>query len=359
MEGDEAFRQVLGLTPLALGRTLLRSTHLPKVLLDALRDSSPQALATLDADSAPLLVAAEFSGQLCALAMRRDCPAEAFTQAAWQLAARFKKHFTLTVEDIERTLGTAGERLARFNRVFAVQSFAREHATLLRYRSQHREPSGDPPVGPAAAVLPSPSPEGTPVRAAVLAAPPVVPLPPPVPQGVPIVCTPQLWQDGLALLSDQLAQPTIDYVRVCQLAMECVQAGFNAPEAVFFSLENDQRHFVAVYGKGRVFRQLRGDRAIRQDEQTVLGVCLRRRENVVIHQTAEAKTAAYLPAWCQAEKGLGSFILLPLHDPTRCFALLLIGWPEPRQIVLTADHTRLMRAILSLVAAARRLGGLG
>ncbi|HQL21722.1 MAG TPA: HDOD domain-containing protein [Opitutaceae bacterium] len=370
---EEAFSEVFGLTPLELGRTLLRSANLPKVLLDALRECSPQVLATLNDASKELLVAAELSMQLCELAIDRERSASEFTAATQALADRFRAHIKLTSDDIDNTLAFAGERISIFTHAFGVQGFSRDYVALLRRRAQHMEPVTAPqaaqarkPAQPAPATPQekrAPAPDAMPAppdAAATFAVPPPEPVSPEsvgpaAPPLEPVVCTPQVWQDGLAQLSDCLAQSTIDYTRVRQQAMECVQAGFGAPEAVFFSIESDLRNFVATHGQGSLFRFLRGDRAIRLDEQTVFGVCLRRRENVVIHRTSDPKTAPYLPKWCHGEQGLGSFVALPLHDQTRCFALLLVGWPAPRQITLTADHTRLLRALLSLVSAAQRL----
>ena len=367
---EEAFSEVFGLTPLELGRTLLRSANLPKVLLDALRECSPQVLATLNDTSKELLVAAELSMQLCELAIDRERSASEFAAATEALADRFRAHIKLTSDDIDNTLAFAGERIAVFTHAFGVQGFSRDYVALLRRRAQHMEPVTSPqapqarkpaqpaPTTPQEKRAPSPAAmPAPPDEAAALGVPPTAPdlAQPAAPPLDPVVCSPQVWQDGLAQLSDCLAQPTIDYARVRQQAMACVQAGFDAPEAVFFSIESDLRNFVATHGQGALFRFLRGDRAIRLDEQTVFGVCLRRRENVVIHRTSDPKTAPYMPKWCHGEQGLGSFVALPLHDQTRCFALMLIGWPEARQITLTPEHTRLLRAILSLVSAAQRL----
>jgi len=102
-----------------------------------------------------------------------------------------------------------------------------------------------------------------------------------------------------------------DFAKIQRLALEHVQKGFGAPEAVLLTLDSDHRNYVATLGHGRLIRYIRGDRAVRRDERTVFGICLGRRENVVIHNTTDPRIAPYLPAWCSGKNGLGAFVAMP------------------------------------------------
>ena len=66
---------------------------------------------------------------------------------------------------------------------------------------------------------------------------------------------------------------------------------------------------------------------MRNDERTVFGVCLTRRENVVIHDTTASTLTAYLPAWFRQTEGApGAFLLMPLHENKRARrAQFLVG----------------------------------
>jgi len=83
-------------------------------------------------------------------------------------------------------------------------------------------------------------------------------------------------------------------------------------------------------------------------ERTVLGVCLSRNENIIIHHARDEKIQAYLPAWIKAQAALGAFVLLPLSDGTRVGGVVLVGWSETRQIVLAPECVRTVRTMLAL-----------
>ena len=167
----------------------------------------------------------------------------------------------------------------------------------------------------------------------------------------------QPLREGVDLLSRCLEEPRPDFGKIQRLALEQVRVGFGAPEAVLLSVESDQRNYVATLGHGKLIHSIRGDRAVRRDERTVLGICLTRRDNVVIHNTTDARIAPYLPAWCTGKPGLGAFVAMPLHDHKLCFALIVVGWLEPRKIVITAEHNQLLHSLLTLVSAAHRQSG--
>jgi hypothetical protein len=173
----------------------------------------------------------------------------------------------------------------------------------------------------------------------------------------PIEIKQQSWHEGVDLLARCLEEPRPDFAKIQRLALEHVQLGFSAPEAVLLSVESDHRNYVATLGHGKLIRHIRGDRAVRRDEHTVLGICLSRRDNVVIHDTTYPRIAPYLPTWCAGKQGLGAFVAMPLHDQKLCFGLIIVGWLEPRKIVITPEHNRLLHALLVLVSTAYRQSG--
>jgi hypothetical protein len=77
---------------------------------------------------------------------------------------------------------------------------------------------------------------------------------------------------------------------------------------------------------------------------------------VLIHDTADAKTAAYLPEWGNAAAGWGAFIAIPFHDNKNTFAMAMVAWPCALQLGLNPDQSKLLRSITSMVAATRRTG---
>jgi hypothetical protein len=82
-------------------------------------------------------------------------------------------------------------------------------------------------------------------------------------------------------------------------------------------------------------------------ERSVFGVCLQRREVVIIHDTSDKALAPYLPDWFRRANGAPSaFALIPVGTTDTPSALLLIGWGTPRRVALTASQLALIHQIL-------------
>jgi hypothetical protein len=373
---NEAYRQVFGLTPLELGYELLRSTNLPTSVLDALREFSPQTLAIVGPESASLLIVSEFSVRLCELAMDRELSSEEFNRKVRALLDRFEPHLLFTPEGVAGVMTATGERMAEFMQSLGFSSFGHDVVDLLRWRAGGKPvaarvaPAPPATVAPTAAVA-TPAKVAPPTKAVAQPPPAATAATPPAeepsPMALPTDDTPasartvkieqQSWYEGVDLLSRCLEEPRPDFGKIQRLALEQVRKGFGAPEAVLLSVESDRRNYVATLGHGKVIRSIRGDRAVRRDERTVLGICLSRRDNVVIHNTTDARIAPYLPAWCAGKHGLGAFVAMPLHDHKLCFALIIVGWLEPRKIVITPEHNKLLHSLLVLVSTAYRQSG--
>ena len=371
---DEAYREVFGLTALELGYELLQSTNLPTGVLDALREFSPQTLAMVGPESAALLIVSEFAVKLCELAMDRELTTEDFNSKIRELLERFEPHLSFTPEAIAGVMTATGERMGEFMKSLGFSSFGHEVVDVFRWRAGGHPPAARPPdatpptprstpvhaeshtrsARPAKAVSPAAPVETTPTRPREKTSP--VPLPADdTPVSAPqIEIEQQSWHEGVDLLARCLEEPRPDFAKIQRLALEHVQKGFGAPEAVLLSLDSDHRNYVATLGQGRLIGYIRGDRAVRRDERTVFGICLSRRDNVVIHNTTDPRIAPYLPAWCIGQDGLGAFVAMPLHDHKQCFALIIVGWPEPRKIVITPENSKLLHSLLILVSTAHR-----
>ncbi|HTZ21930.1 MAG TPA: HDOD domain-containing protein [Opitutaceae bacterium] len=371
---DEAYREIFGLTALELGYELLQSTSLPAGVLDALREFSPQTFALVGPDSASLLIVSEFAVKLCELAMDRELTTEGFNGKIRELLDRFEPHLTFTPEGVASVMTATGERMAEFMQSLGISSFGHEVVEVFRWRAGGKPVAARPP-----AAVP-PTPRSTPVReesparntrhAKVVS--PAVPAETattrprektpaaPLPADDTPALAPQIeikqdsWHEGVDLLARCLEEPRPDFAKIQRLALEHVQQGFGAPEAVLLSLDSDHRNYVATLGQGKLIRYIRGDRAVRRDERTVFGICLSRRDNVVIHNTTDPRIAPYLPAWCAGKNGLGAFVAMPLHDHKQCFALIIVGWPEPHKIVITPEHSKLLHSLLLMVSTAHR-----
>jgi hypothetical protein len=108
--------------------------------------------------------------------------------------------------------------------------------------------------------------------------------------------------------------------------------------------------FPLVAGIGALYRDLTFGPGLKivTGERTVLGVCLSRNENIMIHHAQEEKIQAYLPAWLKGQTKLGAYVLLPLGDGPRVGGVLVAGWVDARQIVLTPECVKSVRTMLAL-----------
>jgi hypothetical protein len=133
--------------------------------------------------------------------------------------------------------------------------------------------------------------------------------------------------------------------------VQTVRTGLGAKECLLFTAAPGSAEFPLVHGAGEVYRDLQVGLVTRivPSERTVLGVCLARNENIIIHHAREEKIQPYLPQWIRARAAfLGAFVLLPVSDGTQVGGVVLAGWPEGRQIVLPPECVRVVRLMLAL-----------
>ena len=79
----------------------------------------------------------------------------------------------------------------------------------------------------------------------------------------------------------------------------------------------------------------------------MFGVCLMRREVVLIHDTSDRALSTYLPPWwADVTLGVKSFVLVPIADrPNVVDTLLFFGWPEKRRVQLARGHISLLQQL--------------
>lgn len=353
---DDAWRAHFGLTPLELGRELLKAADLPEEVMGALRELPPAALAVLDtAPSTQMLAIADFSARLAALALKANLTAAEFSRASRALAARYESSLPALSEEVGDLVAAAETQYTGFARTFGLKGMANQSLIRLRQRCAGVDPSASISSASRPSVEPAPKP------IAPEPAPMVVPVTPssrpPLPDAsahppAPIVADFD-WLGGAAHVAAMLQRPGVsrDEVKVTILAI--VQRGFAATEGLLFTLQPGGAGRL-THGRGAVFSALKETAVIRAEERTVFGVCLARHENVFIHCAADPKIAPYLPAWWSRTQAIGSFVLLPLGAPRATTGLILVGWKDPHQIVISAELNKLIRPLLASVSGVER-----
>jgi hypothetical protein len=103
-----------------------------------------------------------------------------------------------------------------------------------------------------------------------------------------------------------------------------------------------------IDGVGATWTRFQSRAAIHATERSVFGVCLTRREVVLVHDTADATVRNYLPAWWR-ETGGGprAFVLIPISVGNTARGLVLAGWTEARRVKLTPGQVALVYQIFA------------
>jgi len=404
---DEAFNRVFGLTPLELGYHLLASAHLPDPILKSLRAAPPGLIRNIaEKPELELLALADLSVRVCELALRSDIGAEEFKKRTGVIAARSGKTFGLDREALVNLLQETGQQLSDFAHAFGFKTLTEQFSPRLNARVK-----GTDPVGFAASVqknaddrtklLDDISAEEARVETDETASemplqegiPPAPPLATPAPVELPatdlanplsLPATPsasspgtsippsteavppptenkpteglfhRAFQTGIEQLAGFLEDDPVDMRKVYDAVLAAALQGFTSNEGVIFMRDASGRRFIPSLGSGPLFNAIRATAAIREEDRNAFGLCLQRMEDILIYDATDPKLDAHLPPWIKSNR-LASFVLLPLHDNRRPFALLLIGWSEKKTVGFTVSQIRQVRSMLKLAGTARKL----
>jgi len=376
---DEAYREIFGLTPLELGYELLKAANLPEDILLALRELPPETLAVLDTKpDAQMLMVSDFSARLASLTLADNLPAEEFMARVKDLAAAFEGNLPHIAGEIPDLVAAAGQQLDYYVRAFRLKSLPTKSLNRLKLRKQAFAASAAAASAPATAAPGGSSPDTTPpMKGSGLPVPDDIATaqavgnttaPYPVATGstpaiapaagmsaAPMagkapasatVSRPQEWGAHLTRVNGLMSHAGASPDHIFSAVIQAVCQIMSAPEALLFIGPRDQHYYNLAYGNGQLFKSLGSRARIDVRDRTVLGVCLLRKENIMIHHAHDPKILPYVPDWLKENRGLGAYALLPLFKEQQAHGVMLVGWPEARQIELTADQVKFIRSLL-------------
>lgn len=379
---DAAYRQIFGLTPLELGHELLKSANLPEDILATLRELPPEAMEVLQqTPDDQVLALTDCASKLAELTLAADVDPQDYVAKANQIVGSYSNVLPHLADQVPELIESAGLQLDQYVRAFKLKSLPTSSLARIRNRRaafkqvaagqaaqksgvtappfSAAAPAAQDPAAPAAAPPPEASPENSPASAPASAAAPAAATadaPASVLKPSPVVTAPAHydWQSQIDRVTDLLRRPGVSPDHVLAAVVEVVANGMGAPECLLFSPRGGRGLYRLSHGLGVQFNALRGAASVDPHGRTVFGVCLSRKENIMIHHASDAKIRPYLPDWLQGCAGLKAFALLPLTDGRDVHGVVLAGWPEARQIVLSPEQVRHIRALLAL--ACRNLG---
>jgi len=364
MAEDMAYSQLFGLTPLELSRHLLGAANLPSEVIESLNECNPELMSTTMAStySARIVGVADFSCRLASLALDGGNNVTKFDDLSSELAKQFEALLPGVGTSIDSILLHADERIGSYTQNDGAASVPTPSLQRIRARVLHKNPG----------VLPSPAGKAKPAKAAAPTTTSTAPIVaahiaqnaensgatgktvPPL--GVPVTAkagdstSPANWAEQLTqtkAFETQAATPAPE-VDHWSATLTFVRDSFGAQESWLFVAPPGGESFSITHGVGESWQEFRACAAVRADERTVFGICLARRENVVIHDTAEPTIATYMPTWFRQTKGApGAFILMPLQTDGHIQGLVLIGWTLPHRLTITAAQTDLARQLFA------------
>lgn len=346
---DEAFSRIFGLTPLELGYHLLESAHLPDSILRTLRilpvDALRQAAQNPEVE---LLVLADLSVKLGELALRSDLSAADFQRGVVALANRTGRMFGLDAEALVGVLGNARNQLEEFARSFGLTALSQQ----ISPRLQSRVVGEDPLIMRNAATAAREK-----IAAASISSQPeaAIPLTATHPDGATSETVfQQAFESGIEKLAELLGDQPVSMAKVYEVVLLAAQQGFASHEGLILTKGTGDGLFNATLGTGAFFKTVRNRPLLREADRDVFGISLQRMEDVFIYDAADPKILPHVPAWFRPSN-LAAFVLLPIHENRRPFALLMAGWTEKKTKSFSVTQIRQVRSMLKLVATARRL----
>jgi HD-like signal output (HDOD) protein len=316
MAPDDAFREVFGLTPLELGYNLLQSGNVPEEILVALRECQPEKLeSAADTHDNRLLGLSDYAMQLADIVFNPKLTAAEFAAKTHSLNARFEKLVPGVAEVVGGLLDDTEQELARFMRSFNIRTLPTHSLLRLKQRRLGIDPVASRDTPPSA-----PGDAATPTRGRS--------------------------RDLLRLEELALLCATPDAETLPRL-IAGLRDSLAADECWLFSRYAGTPEYRLTHGLGARWQELRPTARLREGERTVLGLCLARKENILIHDATAPTIQPHLPAWLRDHAPLGAFVLLPMHDLGQCCGLIIAGWRGAHPIALDAEHALCIRRLLA------------
>ena len=378
---DEAFREVFGLTPLELGRELLKASNLPEPLLNAIQEIPADKLAVLDkSPEFQTMAIAHFSEKLASLTLNANLTAAEFIEKSRELAKVYQNVLPALEENVTELIQATEHTLNKYVSQFGLRILPGNCLQRLRQRVKNIDPPQslirveaervaaqakvDAEEAATIAVARTAAMEaGVAVATAAakgtgpaVAAAPQASARVPTAVGQDLGTTPgnfrfakSAWTDGAERIAGIVRDPNATRDQVLEASLEMVQKALNATDCVILSNSLGSPDYRLSHGHGKLFEILKGKAKARSDERTVVGVCLARRENVLIHNATDPKIVPYLPSWMQASPHFGAAALLPIVNQKHVHGIIIATWGEGKNIVITPEQANLLRSLLAAV----------
>ncbi len=354
-----AYRAQFGLTPLEFTRRLLTAARLPDDVLETLRDCEPESLAgTSTTHATRLLGLADYGSRLATLTLEARRGSDAFAAELRALARRFDRLVPGAFDLVRPALQRADERLRQFSGGPGARSLPAKSLARIDWRLGQLSPAeiapdrgpADPADSTADAAFPGCDPLSTDILDAAADSTALSTEPPLSASASPTSSASPFSTAPADPFPDPFAAADSDAQALLEILGE-IRRDFAAQECWLFRPAPGEKLYSPAHSLGHAAAQPSASVRLDPAERSVFGVCLQRREIVLIH---DASRSPHLPRWFRQNLGApAAFALIPSspRGDDASPALLLVGWSVPRRIALTPAQLSLARRSLSARAA--------
>lgn len=396
----DGFRRRFGVSVLELSRRVLTGSRFPEDVAKAMRDGEPESFnGVATSYSARLFAFCDYGHRLAALTIENSAAQEGYVRSVAQMSRRFSRLIPCVEDLATPALLHANESLRNFSRHSGGGGLPTANLARIRERLEIIAPGAvaeaergeELPVGlvvsghfaaqgaaPSAARV-----DGANFSAAEARVDPVDPNKPdtaidgvaeapgatsaaaeskiepvaaeaevaaaPIPASPPVdpVTPPATWDAGLSDSVCFCAQPSAEVAAVAPSALEMLRDAVGAEEGWLFRRAAGTQVFSLAEGVGPMSSKLPQKLSQQGGERSVFGLCVTRREVVLIHSTADHRLTPYLPAWWgDVAFGVRAFALVPVADlPDGVGTLILLGWREARRIELARGQLSILHRL--------------
>lgn len=341
----EACRRIFGLTPQALTLRLFEDSRLPRTILRCLQDVTPTQLSQPGGTAEERLTAiTHFAAQLSEIVVSPRVGATGFADQAEALRSAFGLKLHLTNDAIGVLIKVVDQNIHNFTRTYGPKLAV---GGVIQRISERTAQAAPMPVMPEGVLSPAGSPPAAPPTPAPTSPAPAVATAGPDGVGILTEC--------LIQLSELASAATIDVPAMEALSLAALRRAFGLEDCVLFQRDADGRTYSAQAGLGALLDLVRGRPLISTERRDVFGICLSRREDVLIRDTSDPKIRPFLPEWLLSAGMITGFLLLPLLNETGAIALIVGTRIGPRPLQPSTRELQLFKAIRQHLVAARRL----
>lgn len=336
---EEAYREAFGITPLALGRHMLRGTTLPKSIMNSLCEVEPKLLERpAEIASEQTLILSELAGEVCAIAFDDKIGPDRFNAAVSNALERYSRCLPVSLESVNVALRELEQTMTQLNRAVGLAEGASASSAKLTAR----------------------------VTGEVLPPPPRESQTKPLPREKTFAemdadereaHAESAFEKAFSALAKNVVPGSKFSLR--EIYQGCAQAiwdGLGLDDCLVFVREElDPDKLSARYGIGPLFQKVKNRPLVSPSKGDVFSLCLTRKEDIHIQDITKGKIVSVIPEWLTEHSGTTSFVVLPAVLEKRVFAIIVGAVGGGRSIQLEEGDLARLRHLRAQLADMARM----